>query len=231
MPQSKMTEDPSQANLPSPGAMQPTSYNPGWRGQFGLLSDISKNMPTNPGGWNDSVESLRQGGIKIVGGTLGQLSEQTLGRADKATNGGVTKLLMAGPKNVRSNYAFVRAVEDNSAAMGLFAGLALVAGAVAGGIAGLPLGPAGVAGGASIGAALAGKGVRTVGKTGAFGLETAQAATLAESEAGQQQYNYGRDATRIAAEVAARVTGYNKVGEVLSDTDKGVGAIMSGLLN
>lgn len=222
---------PSQANLPSPGAMQPTSYNPGWRGQFGLLSDISKNMPTNPGGWNDSVESLRQGGIRIVGGTLGQLSEQTLGRADKATNGGVTKLLMAGPKNVRSNYAFVRAVEDNSAAMGLFAGLALVAGAVAGGIAGLPLGPAGVAGGASIGAALAGKGVRTVGKTGAFGLETAQAATLAESEAGQQQYNYGRDATRIAAEVAARVTGYNKVGEVLSDTDKGVGAIMSGLLN
>lgn len=221
---------PSQANLPTPATQEIAAYNPGWRGQFGLLSDISKNMPTNPGGWNDSVESLRQGGIEIVGGTLGKLSEQTIGRADKATNGAITKLLMAGPKNVRSNYAFVRAVEDNSAAMGLLAGVALIAGAAAGGLAGLPLGPLGVIGGARIGLALTGKGVRSVAKTGAFGLETATAATLAESEAGQEKYNYGRDATKIAGEIA-RIAGYKKVGEVLTDTNKGVGSIFSGLLN
>lgn len=220
---------PSAANLPGV-TTQPSAYNPGWRGQFGLTSDIAKNMPNNPGGWNDSVESLRAGGINIVGGTLGVLSEQTIGRVDKATNGGVTKLLMAGPKNVRSNYAFVRAVEDNSAAMGILSGIALVTGAIAGGIAGIPLGPLGIAGGASVGAGLAGKGIRSISKAGAFGEETAQAARLAESEAGQEWYNYGRDATRLAGQYASFM-GFKSLGSTLADTSKGFGAITSGLLN
>lgn len=188
-------------------------------------------MPNNPGGWNDSVESLRVGGINIVGGTLGVLSEQTIGRVDKATNGGVTKLLMAAPKNVRSNYAFVRAVEDSSAAMGLLSGLALIAGAVAGGVAGIPAGPLGIAGGASIGAALAGKGIRSVSKSGALGEGAAIAASMAESEAGQEQYNYGRDATKLAGTLASRIMGFEQFGETLADTDKGLGSVVSGLLN
>lgn len=221
---------PSARNLPE-SSYQPSSYNPGWRGQFGLTTDIAKNMPNNPGGWNDSVESLRLGGIKIVGGTLGVLSEQTMGRLDKATNGGITKILMAGPKNVRSNYAFVRAVEDNSAAMGLLSGLALIAGGVAGAVAGIPAGPLGIAGGASVGAALAGKGIRSVSKSGALGEGAAIAASMAESEAGQERYNYGRDATKLAGFIASRVMGFEKFGETLADTEKGLGATMSGLLN
>lgn len=222
----------SQAYIPDVAQQQQaTTYNPGWRGQFGLMSDIAKNMPTNPGGWNDSVETLRLGGMRIVGNSLGELSDQTLGRVDRATGGTITKLLMAGPKNVRSNYAFVRGIQDNSAAMGLLSGLTLIAGGVAAGAAAaaapVALGVAGIAGAAGLGVALTGKALRNISKGGTFGETAQQTAQVAESPAGQQYYNFGKDITKTAASVV----GWSPFGQELSNTDKGIGAITSGLLN
>ncbi len=122
---------------------------------FGLYSDIAKNLPANPGGWNDAIEQLRVGGIETVGGTLGVITEATLGRVDEKTDGALTRLLMAGPKNVRSNYAFVRDVENNSTGMGLLAGLGIIGGGALAGAAAVTVGApvAAVAGLTAIGAA------------------------------------------------------------------------------
>ncbi len=196
---------------------------------FGLYSDIAKNLPANPGGWNDAIEQLRVGGIETVGGTLGVITEATLGRVDEKTDGALTRLLMAGPKNVRSNYAFVRDVENNSTGMGLLAGLGIIGGGALAGAAAVTVGApvAAVAGLTAIGAALTGKIARSVAKTGIAGEESATSAQFAESEAGQVRYNFGRDIYSGTVGKASRALGYEDWG----DTTKGLGAVVSGFLN
>ena len=189
----------TQAALPSQNA-------PGGRGYyipFGAGLDAAKSLPNKPQAWNDSVETLRKGGIDIAGGVMGPIIGTPLGKADKATGGAVTKTIMAAPYQVRSNYAFVRDVKDNGIGMSLLAGLGLVTGAVLGGAAAVaaaaPL--AAVAGAAAIGAGVTGLIERNVAKTGALGAGPKAAAQQAVTKAGQEQYNFGRDVVKTASKI------------------------------
>ena len=110
---------------------------------FGVTVDVAKNLPDNPGGWNDAVEKARVASLTTAGNVLGKPSGILAGaaigsvipgvgtgagallgataygiaEADKASNGRVSKVLMAGAKNVRSNYAFTRDVANKDAGM------------------------------------------------------------------------------------------------------------------
>jgi len=195
---------------------------------FMLAKDAAQNMPANPGSWNDTVESARVQGINLLGTILKftpfPYAAQGL---DKLTNGGFSKLMMAGARNVRSNYAFTRDVASKDAAMGMLTGLFTATGAVVGGIGGFAVGgPLGAAAGASLGAATAGSLQRNVAQSDFIkrtSNELYRASKFAESDAGQETYNFGRDVTRFTSSV----TGWKTLG----DTSKGVGAITSGLLN
>ena len=220
---------------------------------FGVTVDVAKNLPDNPGGWNDAVEKARVASLNTAGNILGKpsgiLAGAALGsvipgvgtgagallgataygvaEADKASNGKVSKVLMMGAKNVRSNYAFVRDVSNKDAGMGLLAGLTMIAGGIAGGIAGFAVGgPIGAVAGAGLGAGLAGKAERDVAESGMLNFidkELQKSAKFSESDAGQEHYNFGRDTTQFAA----KITGWNTLG----DTTKGIGAVTSGILN
>jgi hypothetical protein len=228
-------------------AAQITSTN-STRIPFSTAFDIASNLPQNPGGWdNDDLEKVRQVALNtvskanpaLVGGTVGLILGGPVGAAvgagsglaiqeiDEATDGGATKVLQAGQKNFRSNYAFLRSVADENAAMGLLASLGFVAGGIAGGIGGFALGgPAGAFVGATAGAALAGKGLRDTFETdlGANISKTLnKSAKFSESDVGQERYNLGRDVVHTAAQITGRQT--------LGDTSKGIGAISSGLVN
>ena len=52
-----------------------------------------------------------------VGAAVGAGSGLAIQQIDEATDGGATKVLQAGQKNFRSNYAFLRNVADENAAM------------------------------------------------------------------------------------------------------------------
>ena len=215
---------------------------------FSTAFDIAANLPQNPGGWdNDDLEKVRQVALNtvskanpaLVGGTVGLVLGGPVGAAvgagsglaiqqiDEATDGGATKVLQAGQKNFRSNYAFLRSVADENAAMGLLASLGFVAGGLAGGLAGFALGgPAGAFVGATAGAGLAGKGLRDTFETdlGASISKTLnKSAKFSESDVGQERYNLGRDVVHTAAQITGAQT--------LGDTSKGIGAISSGLVN
>ena len=215
---------------------------------FSTAFDIASNLPQNPGGWdNDDLEKVRQVALNtvskanpaLVGGTVGLVLGGPVGAAvgagsglaiqqiDEATDGGATKVLQAGQKNFRSNYAFLRNVADENAAMGLLASLGFVAGGLAGGLAGFALaGPAGAFVGATAGAGLAGKGLRDTFETdlGANISKTLnKSAKFSESDVGQERYNLGRDVVHTAAQITGAQT--------LGDTSKGIGAITSGLVN
>lgn len=215
---------------------------------FSTAFDIASNLPQNPGGWdNDDLEKVRQVALNtvskanpaLVGGTIGLIVGGPVGAAvgagsgvaiqqiDEATDGGATKVLQAGQKNFRSNYAFLRNVADENAAMGLLASLGFVAGGLAGGLAGFALGgPAGAFVGATAGAGLAGKGLRDTFETdlGASISKTLnKSAKFSESDVGQERYNLGRDVVHTAAQITGQQT--------LGDTSKGIGAISSGLVN
>jgi hypothetical protein len=215
---------------------------------FSTAFDIASNLPQNPGGWdNDDLEKVRQVALNtvskanpaLVGGTVGLVLGGPVGAAvgagsglaiqqiDEATDGGATKVLQAGQKNFRSNYAFLRSVADENAAMGLLASLGFVAGGLAGGLAGFALGgPAGAFVGATAGAGLAGKGLRDTFETdlGASISKTLnKSAKFSESDVGQERYNLGRDVVHTAAQITGAQT--------LGDTSKGIGAISSGLVN
>lgn len=215
---------------------------------FSTAFDIASNLPQNPGGWdNDDLEKVRQVALNtvskanpaLVGGTIGLVLGGPVGAAvgagsglaiqqiDEATDGGATKVLQAGQKNFRSNYAFLRNVADENAAMGLLASLGFVAGGLAGGLAGFALaGPAGAFVGATAGAGLAGKGLRDTFETdlGANISKTLnKSAKFSESDVGQERYNLGRDVVHTAAQITGAQT--------LGDTSKGIGAITSGLVN
>lgn len=215
---------------------------------FSTAFDIASNLPQNPGGWdNDDLENVRQVALNtvskanpaLVGGTVGLILGGPVGAAvgagsglaiqeiDEATDGKATKVLQAGQKNFRSNYAFLRSVADENAAMGLLASLGVVAGGLAGGLAGFALGgPAGAFVGATAGAGLAGKGLRDTFETdlGASISKTLnKSAKFSESDVGQERYNLGRDVVHTAAQITGQQT--------LGDTSKGIGAISSGLVN
>lgn len=195
---------------------------------------------------NDDVERFRQQAINVAAPVLGFIGgiankafkASPLGQIDKATGGKVTtvgkKALLAGQQQTRSNYAYVRAAADDSAGSGLFTALSIIAGgtlgAIAGGGAGLATTGIGVVPGAiagfTIGAQTTGGILRKSAKTGALTSISSnldEDAVLAESVAGQEHYNFGRDTTRQLA----RVKGFKTLG----DTDRGIGAIVSGGFN
>jgi len=212
---------------------------------FGASLDVAKKLPKNPGSWNDGIETVRKDIVNIAtfnpvltgavlgltGGPVGAAVGATAGLGivgiDKLTNGGATKLLQAGAKNVRSNYAFVRDVADKNLGMGLLTGLTMIAGGVLGGLVGTIAGPEGTAIGAAFGVGLTGKLERNLFESGAgadISKTLNKSAKFAGTEAGQVKYNFGRDITR---DVLAKVPGWNTLG----DTTKGIGAVTSGALN
>lgn len=157
---------------------------------------------------------------------------------DKATNGKLINTLMSSTKGLRSNYAFIREAEEAHLGLGLLAGLAQAGGAVFGAVAGAAVTGAlagsvvpvagtiigGVAaGGAALGAYYGGKQSRVVAESGILGEELRLAAEAAQSPEGQEKYNFGRDATRLAGKVSGLKT--------LEEADKGIGAVTSGLVN
>jgi len=218
---------------------------------FMLAKDAAQNIPKNPAAWNDAIESARLKGVDILGeamrvgpltgaalgsfaGPPGVLAGAALGtiplafaQLDKATEGDLSKLLMAGAGNVRSNYAFARDLGSKNAALGVLSGLFTVTGAILGGVGGFAVGgPLGAAAGASLGAATAGKLQREVTQTDFVkrnANELYRSSKFSEQDVGQESYNFGRDVTRFAADVTGVKT--------LGDTTKGIGAITSGILN
>ena len=214
--------------------------------KFGANLDMTSNLPANAGGWNNTVEDVRSTVVGVAGanpeilaGTLGFMVGGPVGAVagagagltvriiDDQTNGGASKLLQAGAKEVRSNYAFVRDVSDKNAGLGFLAGLNIALGAVAGGIAGFAVaGPLGVIPGASLGAAAIGGAERKalasdVGKQ--ISKDLNKSAKYASTQQGQEKYNFGNDVVHLAG----HITGW----ETLGDNTKGIGAIVSGLAN
>jgi len=215
---------------------------------FGVSLDTAKAIPAKTGNTvvqarfaptrkitNQDVERLRvatiEGATKATELAMKYTPLAIIPAIDEATKGGLSKALMAGAKNVRSNYAFVRGAADADAAKGFLAGLNLiasgVAGAVAGGAAGLAFGGVGAIPGAiagfTIGAGLGGKVQRDVAKSGTFGKDVKEKAIYAESAVGQEHYNFGKD---VVTQMA-RIQGFKTLG----DTSMGIGAVTSGLLN
>jgi len=214
--------------------------------KFGANLDMTGSLPTNPGGWNDTVESVRSTVVNIaganpeimagvigfrVGGPIGAAAGVAAGltvrEIDNQTNGGASKLLQAGARDVRSNYAFVRDVSSKNAGMGFLAGLNIALGAVAGGVAGFAIaGPLGVLPGASLGAAAIGGAERRalasdVGKQ--ISKDLNKSAKYAGTQQGQEKYNFGNDVVHLASHI--------KGWETLGDNTKGIGAIISGFAN
>jgi hypothetical protein len=234
----------------------PSIYNNDGRIPYGVTMDLASNLPKNPKSFNDYAEEARLtllsvgestlgtpkgivagaaigAAVPIIGPAVGAgIGAATFGLAelDKKTDGKVSKALLAGAKNVRSNYAFVNDISRHDAGMGMLAGLQLIAGGVLGGVAGFALaGPVGAVAGFGIGSALAGKASRDVSQTGMFGEQAKKSANFAESEKGQKLYNFGTDVTRLAGEVVGIIPGADK--NWLKDTDRGIGAITAGLFN
>ena len=195
---------------------------------FGNALDVSSNLPKkDPGGWFDSAESFRQKSL----GTAEAVMEKTLAPAvgwfERKTNIDTQKWLEMAPKNVRSNYAFIRQTTDENAAMGFISMLGMVGGGIAGGLVGaLTLNPVGIVAGVGLGVGLAGKAERSLAKTDLIGDVNPglkNSAIFSESIEGQEKYNFGRDTTTLVSQI----TGYEKLG----DNSQGVGAIVSGIIN
>lgn len=249
--QEKLKRKPGTMALPGSDA-----FNNDGRIPYGVTVDLASNLPKNPKSFNDRAEEVRQTLMSVGGETIGTPKGIVAGAAvgatvpligpavgagfgaaafglaelDKKTDGKVSKALLAGAKNVRSNYAFVNDLSRHDAGMGMLAGLQLIAGGVLGGLAGFAVGgPVGAAAGIAFGAGLAGKASRDVSQAGMFGEQAKKSANLSESEKGQKLYNFGNDVTRLAGEVVGIIPGADK--NWLKDTDRGIGAIVSGLIN
>jgi len=215
---------------------------------FGVSLDTAKAVPAKTGNTvvqarfaptrkiaNEDVEKARVAAIKSVTWATEMALKYTplavIPKIDEATKGGLSKALMAGAKNVRSNYALIRAAGDDDAAKGMLSGLNLIVGGLGGAITGAALGaPAagvgaipGAIAGFVTGVAVAGAGTRSIAKNETFGKELKQKAIYAESAVGQEHYNFGRDVTNQLA----RIKGFKTLG----DTNMGIGAVTSGLLN
>jgi len=171
-----------------------------------------------------------------AGAALGA-SMYGLGQLDKASGGKVNHALMTATKGVRSNYSFLRANLETNASFGLLTGLAQIGGAIAAGVgtiaaataAGSVVPGIGNAAGFLAGTAAVlgfyggGKALRATSETGALGTQFQNSALFAQSVQGQEMYNFGRDATKAAG----RISGSKE----LQNTDTGIGAVVSGLLN
>lgn len=223
---------------------------------FGVSLDTAKAVPAKTGNTvvqarfaptrkitNDDVERLRvnviKGFTKATEFAMKYTPLAIIPAIDEATKGGLSKALMSGAKNVRSNYAFVRGAADEEVAKGMLAGLNLIAGGISGAIAGagigaaagLPFagvgaGPGAIGGGIAgfvTGVATAGKVSRNIAKDETLGKGLKEKAIYAESAVGQEHYNFGKDVTNQLA----RIQGFKTLG----DTSMGIGAITSGLLN
>lgn len=215
---------------------------------FGVSLDTAKAVPAKTGNTvvqarfaptrkitNEDVEKARVAAIKGFTWATEMALKYTplavIPKIDEATKGGLSKALMAGAKNVRSNYALIRAAADDDAAKGMLASLNLIVGGLTGAIAGAALGaPAagvgaipGAIAGAVTGVAAAGAGTRSMAKQETFGKQLKEKAIYAESAVGQEHYNFGRDLTNQLA----RIKGFKTLG----DTSMGIGAVTSGLLN
>ena len=177
------------------------------------------------------------GPLGYVGGAAAGLSLYGMGELDQATGGRLGNALMSGTKGVRSNYAFVREATNTNTSYGLLAGLGQVAGALlaAGGTIAAATAAGSVVPGignivgflgstaAVLGFYGAGKAERALAESGKFGSELQQAAKFAQSAQGQEKYNIGRDVTKAAGHIAGFKT--------LQNTDTGIGAVTSGVIN
>lgn len=188
---------------------------------FGVVVDVNKNLPDNPGNYGEKFDPMSIPVLNVAAKTAAPVLNQTIGRVDRATGGKFSEALMAGAKNLRSNYAFVRDLEQQNIGMSMLASLGLIGGAVIGGAIGSALGPAGTAGGAALGMGLFGKLTRTGAK--AIGGQVGKSASFSETALGQEKYNIGRD----VVSAASHIKGFESIG----DTNKGFGAITSGLIN
>ena len=238
-------------------------YNKDGRINFGTSVDVASNLPQNPKSFNDRAEDARQWLLKTTGENLGTTSgikkslpvlavpaiggplvgittaAYGLAELDKKTDGRMSKVMMAGTKGLRSNYAFVQDVARKDAGMGFLASLNMIAGGILGGVGGALVGtlggPAGViagaATGAGLGAQLAGKAGRDISESGLVGKSLQKSAILSESERGQKLYNFGTDVTRLAGEVVGLVPGEAAENNILKDTNRGIGAAVAGILN
>jgi len=226
---------------------------------FGVTLDTSKAIPPKTGTrvvqtrfaptraiTNQDIENRRIDVLKgmsavsgFIGAGIDKVIPESVQKKISKTAETPLKLLTAGQRNVRANYAFVRALGDDETAKGMIAGLNLIAGGITGaiagasvgGLAGLPFGGVGALPGAAVGA-LAGFRIgmgtlgavqRDIAKSGTVGADSKQAAIYAESGVGQEHYNFGQDTTVQLA----RITGFKSLG----DTSMGIGIISKGLLN
>lgn len=194
---------------------------------FGQANDLATSLPNNPGGWNDAVESARKKGVDVATIAMSKTVGVPLLALDKKTNGLSSKILAMSPKNVRSNYAFVRDVEGQNAALGILAALGIAGGGVLGAIGGFAVGnvPGAIAG-FSLGSAAAGKLERSLSQTDlveSINKNLSKSAKFSESVVGQEQYNLGNDVVSSAASIMGHKT--------IGDNTIGVAAIAAGLLN
>jgi len=210
-----------------PDAMrQPMPQNIGiTRSNFASLSDIAKNVPSNPGGWNDSIDTLRLGAGRMAQGTVGLALDKTIGAIDRKTDGKLMKVLTSDILGSRSNWAFVRDLEANTSGMGLLAAIGIIGAGVGAAALAATVGlPAAAVGGAlAVGSLAAGKLGREVSQEGLLGETAQRAGELAITEEGQNKYNFGRDVVKSGA----KIVGWEEVAK----TDKGIGAIAAGLSN
>jgi hypothetical protein len=220
-----------------------STTNPGWnqsveKARQTALSGLgaaSQNPVTAIGGGAAVGYVLGPGGAAVgagIGGTI-----YSIGALDAATNGKLGNALMSPTKGVRSNYAFVREATNANVSLGLLAGLSQIGGAIAGGLAAVGAGAVAgsvvpgfgtaIGGIAAAGAVLGfyggGKVIREVSESGALGGELQKAAVFSQSVQGQEKYNIGRDVTKSA--------GYVSGWKPLQNTDTGIGAVASGLVN
>jgi hypothetical protein len=238
-------------------------YNTDGRINFGTALDVSSSLPQNPKSFNDRAEDARQALLKATGENLGTTAgikkslpllvmpgigvpavgittaAYGLAELDKKTDGRMSKVMMAGTKSLRSNYAFVQDVTRKNAGLGLLSGLNAIAGGVIGAIGGAAVGalaggvgaiPGAVAG-FGLGVNVATKAGRDVAESGKLGKSLQKSALLAESERGQKLYNFGTDVTRLAGEVVGLIPGEAAENNVLKDTNRGIGAAVAGIFN
>ena len=220
-----------------------STTNPGWnqavektrQTALNALGAASQNPLTAIGG--GAAIGKFAGPVGAAGGAILGGSVYTIGALDRATEGRLGNALMSPTKGVRSNYAFVREATNANVSLGLLAGLSQIGGAIAGGLAAIGAGAAAgsvvpgigtaVGGLAAAGAVLGfyggGKIAREVSESGALGGELQKAAVFSQSVQGQEKYNIGRDVVKSA--------GYVLGSKTLQNTDTGIGAVTSGLIN
>jgi hypothetical protein len=228
---------------------------------FGVTLDTSKAIPPKTGTravqtrfapsraiTNQDIENRRVDVLKgmsaisgFIGSGIDKFIPESVQKKISKTMEKPLEIATAGQRNVRSNYAFVRALGDDETAKGMLAGLNLIAGGITGAIAGAAAGGAtGLIGGpaapvtSTIGAAAgallgfrigmgrAGSVSREISKSGIVGENSKQAAIYAESGVGQEHYNFGQD----TVVQLARIKGFKSLG----DTSMGIGIISKGFL-